>query len=200
MLGMVGLIERADQAMTQWFRQDGDDIILMGSTREDLGGSEYLKIVHAREQGSPPFLNAATEQALHDCVLALIREGLVQSAHDCSDGGLAVTLAESCMSGPDRRPGAVVRLSPGRLRTDAVLFGETQSRVVLSAKPGHRQAILDRAARLGVPAAVIGAVGGESLIVYVGDERSTARTVDVPVAALYDRWAYSIERTLNDGQ
>jgi phosphoribosylformylglycinamidine synthase len=197
MLGMVGLIERVEQTMTQWFKQNGDDIILLGSTREDLGGSEYVKIVHAREQGSPPYLSLEAEKAVHECVLALIREGLVQSAHDCSDGGLAVALAESCISGPDRRLGAVVGLSPGRLRTDALLFGETQSRVVLSAKPGHRQAILDQAARLGVPAAVIGAVGGESLIMYVGDERSTTGAVDVPVATLYDRWAFSIERTLN---
>jgi phosphoribosylformylglycinamidine synthase len=197
MLGMVGLIEQADQAMTQWFKQEGDDIILLGSCREDLGGSEYLKVVHAREQGSPPFLNAETEKALHDCVLALIRGGLVHSAHDCSDGGLAVALAESCMSGPDRTFGAVVRLTPGRLRKDAVLFGESQSRVVLSAKPAHRQAILDQAKRLGVPAEVIGAVNGDRLVIYVGDERSTERVITTPVATLHDRWAFSLERTVN---
>ena len=197
MLGMVGLIEQADTAMTQWFKQEGDDVILLGATREDLGGSEYLKVVHAREQGSPPFLSLEAEQAVQTCVLGLIREGVVQSAHDCSDGGLAVALAECCMSGPDRALGAVVRLSPGRLRTDAVLFGESQSRVVLSAKPAHRQAILDRAKRLGVPAVVIGAVGGVSLVVYLGDERATTKTLDVPVATLFDRWAFSIERTLN---
>ncbi|MBH0191448.1 MAG: phosphoribosylformylglycinamidine synthase II, partial [Nitrospira sp.] len=193
MLGMVGLIDQADQTMTQWFKQDGDEIILLGATREDLGGSEYLKIIHAREQGSPPLLNMDAEKALHECVLALVRGGLVQSAHDCSDGGLAVTLAESCFSGPDRKLGAVVRLAPGRIRKDAVLFGESQSRVVLSAKPSHRQAILDQAKGLGVPAEVIGAVTGARLTISLGD----APMVDVPVPTLHDRWALSIERTLN---
>jgi phosphoribosylformylglycinamidine synthase len=183
--------------MTQWFKQEGDDIILLGSTREDLGGSEYVKVIHAREQGSPPFLNVETEKALHDCVLTLIRGGLVHSAHDCSDGGLAVALAESCMSGPDRTLGAVVRLSPGRLRKDAVLFGESQSRVVLSAKPAHRQTILDQANRLGMPAAVIGAVTGDRLVVYLGSEPSTDKVIDAPIAALHDCWAFSLERTLN---
>ena len=197
MLGMVGLIELAEQTMTQWFKQEGDDIILLGASREDLGGSEYLKVVHAREQGSPPFLNMETEKALHDCVLALIRGGLIVSAHDCSDGGLTVALAESCMSGPDRRLGAVVRLTPGRLRKDAVLFGESQSRVVLSANPGHRQAILDQAKRLGVPVEVIGAVASDRLVVYLGDEQSTTKTIDAPIATLHDRWAFSLERTLN---
>ena len=76
MLGMVGLIESADKTMTQWFREDGDDIILLGATREDLGGSEYLKVLHSREQGSPPYLNLETEQAVQSCVLQLIRAGL----------------------------------------------------------------------------------------------------------------------------
>ncbi len=198
MLGMVGLIEQADQATTQWFKAEADDIILLGTAREDLGGSEYLKVVHAREQGSPPFLNMDAEQALQECVLALIRGGLVQSAHDCSDGGLAVALAESCMSGPGRPMGAVVKLAPGRLRKDAVLFGESQSRVVLSTKPAHRQAILDRAERLGVPAAVIGVVGGDRLVVSLGNEQVAATVIDIPATALYDRWAFAIERTLKN--
>jgi phosphoribosylformylglycinamidine synthase len=197
MLGMVGLIESADKTMTQWFREDGHDIILLGATREDLGGTEYLKVLHAREQGSPPYLNLETEKSAQDCVLRLIRSGLVQSAHDCSDGGLAVALAECCMSGPGPHRGAVVRLSLGRLRKDAVLFGESQSRIVLSSKPSDRQAILDQAAQLGVPAAVIGAVGGASLVVYLGDERSTTKTIDLPVATLADRWGLSLERTLS---
>ena len=197
MLGMVGLIESADRAMTQWFREDGDDIILLGSTREDLGGSEYLKVLHSREQGSPPYLNLDTEQAVQGCVLQLIRAGLVQSAHDCSDGGVTVALAECCMSGPDRSRGAVVRLTPGRQRKDSMLFGESQSRIIVSAKPAQRQAILEQAQRLGVPAGVIGAVGGASLVIYLGDEQSTTKTVDLPVATIADRWGYSLERKLS---
>ncbi len=197
MLGMVGLIESADKTMTQWFREDGDDIILLGATREDLGGSEYLKVQHSREQGSPPYLNLETEQAVQSCVLQLIRAGLVQSAHDCSDGGLAVALAECCISRPDRTRGAVVRLTPGRQRIDSMLFGESQSRIVVSAKPAQRQAILEQAQRLGVPAGVVGAVGGASLVIYVGDERSTTKTIDLPVATIADRWGLSLERRLS---
>ncbi|HJT22810.1 MAG TPA: phosphoribosylformylglycinamidine synthase subunit PurL [Nitrospira sp.] len=198
MLGMVGLIERADHAMTQWFKEQGDDIILLGTTRDDLGGSEYLKMLHHREQGSPPYLNMDAEQALHECTLSLIRSGLVQSAHDCSDGGLAVALAECCISSEDRKLGAVVKLFPGRLRHDAVLFGESQSRIVLSAKRVHRQAILDQARRLGVPAEVVGGVGGDRLVVYVGDQQSTTKTIDVAIADLYGQWACSLERMLGD--
>jgi phosphoribosylformylglycinamidine synthase len=197
MLGMVGLIERAERAMTQWFKAQGADIILLGSMRDDLGGSEYLKVLHHREQGSPPYLNMDAEQALHECTLGLIPSGLVQSAHDCSDGGLAVALAESCISSEDRKLVAVVKLTPGRLRNDAVLFGESQSRIVLSAKRVHRQTILDQASRLGVPAEVIGGVGGDRLVVYVGDQQSTMKTIDLPVADLYDQWACSIEKMLD---
>jgi phosphoribosylformylglycinamidine synthase len=197
MLGMVGLIEDAERTMTQWFKQVGDDIILLGLSREDLGGSEYLKVVHAREQGSPPYLSLNTEKALHDCVLSLIQDGLLQSAHDCSEGGVAVVLAESCISGPERTLGAVVRLPRGRLRKDAVLFGESQSRVVASAKPVHRQAILELARRFSVPAEVIGTVFGNRLIITMGDEGFSEPVIDQPLEALLDRWAFSVERSLN---
>ncbi len=197
MLGMVGLIEDAERTMTQWFKQDGDVVIVLGSTREDLGGSEYIKVVHAREQGSPPYLSLDAEQALHGCVLSLIHDGLLQSAHDCSEGGVAVALAESCMSGSERALGAMVTLTKGRLRKDAVLFGESQSRVVISAKPIHRQAILDRASQFGVPGEVVGAVSGDRLIVSVADEGRLERVIDQPVESLRDQWAFSLERSLN---
>jgi len=196
MLGMVGLIEEAGRTMTQWFKQEGDDIILLGSSREDLGGSEYLKVIHSREQGSPPYLSLEAEKVMHECVLNLISSGSVRSAHDCSDGGLAVALAECCLSAQDRKLGAVVKLTLGRLRRDAVLFGESQSRVLLSAKRENRQAVLDQARRLGVPAEVIGAVGGNQLVIYLGDEHSTTKAVDVPLSTLHDRWADSLERML----
>ena len=196
-LGMVGLIEDAERTMTQWFKSEGDDIILLGPTREDLGGSEYLKVVQAREQGSPPYLNLDTEKGLQDCVLSLIRGGLLQSAHDCSDGGIAVALAESCISGSEGTRGAVVTLPKGRLRNDAVLFGESQSRVVISVKPSQRQAVLDHAKSSGVPADVIGRVSGERLVISVRHEGTEECLIDQPVSGLLDRWAYALERSLN---
>src|SRR4029078_3510418 len=146
MLGVVGLCRTADRAMTQCVRDDGDAIVLLGKSRDDLGGSEYLKVLQHREQGSPPLLNLETEKALHEFVLKVIHEGLVQSAHDCSDGGLAVALAECCVSGPHAAHGAVVKLGLGSLRRDALLFGESQSRIILSTRPDAVESLLTRAA------------------------------------------------------
>lgn len=198
MLGMVGLIEDANRVMTQWFRNDGDAIVLLGQTRDDLGGSEYLKIVQHREQGSPPFLNLDTEKTLQEFVLNVIHEGLVQSAHDCSDGGLAVTLAESCVSRPGAARGAVVKLGLGSLRRDALLFGESQSRIVLSVRPNDLEALLSRAAKAGVPAAHIGTVGGNRFIIEVERGRgSDGCRIDLPIAQVSDRWAHALEVQLS---
>jgi phosphoribosylformylglycinamidine synthase len=199
MLGMVGLIDAADKTMTQWFKQDGDAILLLGKTKEDLGGSEYLKVLHHREQGSPPFLSLETEKALHDFILKVIREGVVQSAHDCSDGGLSVALAECCISGPDTRRGAVVRLPLDALRRDALLFGESQSRVLLSVKPNMVDQVLNHAWDSGIPAMKIGTVGGDRFVIDVEKGQwSEGCRIDLPVDQLHDRWAFSIERTLNE--
>src|SRR5438094_6787208 len=111
---MVGLIEPAARLMTHWFKQAGDAIILLGTTKEDVGGTEYLRVIHHREQGTPPVFSPEIEKAVQAGVLKLIRDGLVRSAHDCSDGGLAVTLTECCFSGPAPL-GAVVRLSSNGL-------------------------------------------------------------------------------------
>ncbi|HTL60224.1 MAG TPA: phosphoribosylformylglycinamidine synthase subunit PurL [Nitrospira sp.] len=198
MLGMVGLIEEADRAMTQWFREEGDAIILLGKTRDDLGGSEYLKVLQHREQGSPPLLNLTTEKALHDFVLKVIHEGLVQSAHDCSDGGFAVALAECCASNPDTARGAVVKLGLGSLRRDALLFGESQSRIILSMRPNTVESFLSRAAAAGVPATHIGTVGGERFVIDI--ERGTQSDgyrIDLPIHQVVDRWAQAIEEQLS---
>jgi len=196
-LGMVGLIEPADRAMTPWFKQAGDQIILLGATKEDLGGTEYLRVVHQREQGTPPLLNLETEKTLQHCVLRLIREGLVRSAHDCSDGGVAVALAECCVTNSLQPLGAVVKLAAGPLRFDSLLFGESQSRVVLSVSPAHCEAVLRKAGEAGVEATVIGTVGGERLVVEVeAGGRGSGCRIDADLETLYDRWGNSLERSL----
>ena len=198
MLGMVGLIEKADKAMTQWFREDGAAIVLFGQTRDDLGGSEYLKVMQHREQGSPPYLNLEAEEALQKFVLKVIHEGLVQSAHDCSDGGLAVALAECCVSGPSTPRGAVVKLGLGSLRRDALLFGESQSRIILSTKPNVVESLLSRATEAGIPAAHIGSVGGDRLIVEVERGRlADGDRIDLPIREVSDRWARALEELLS---
>ena len=201
MIGMVGLIEQADLAVTQWFKQAGDVIILLGTTREDLGGTEYLKILHHREQGSPPFLSLETEQAVQACTVALIRLGLVRSAHDCSDGGLVVALAESCISAPSGRLGAVVQLPLGRLRRDALFFGESQSRVILSVKPDEAERVLQTAREMGVAASKIGTVGGDRCVVTLDDGPSgPGAKIDVDLDSLFDRWAHALERALTSAE
>jgi phosphoribosylformylglycinamidine (FGAM) synthase-like enzyme len=121
---------------------------------------------------------------------------LIQSAHDCSDGGLAVALAECCLSSPGVRLGAVVQLPRSQFRRDAQLFGESQSRVVLSVTPEHRDIVMRAAEEAGVPAAVIGKVGGERLTIELLVESGAGYRVDHPVEVLYDVWAHAIERTL----
>ena len=200
MLGMVGLIGKADRAMTQWFREEGDVIILLGKTRDDLGGSEYLKVLHHREQGSPPYLSLDTEKNLHDFILKVIHEGLVQSTHDCSDGGLAVALAECCVSAPGAKRGAVVKLALDSLRRDALLFGESQSRVVLSVGPDQAESVLNRAWDAGIPATNIGRVGGDRLVIDVEKGQwSEGCRIDLPISQVFDRWAHAIERALERG-
>ena len=196
-VGMVGLIESLHHVMTQWFKTPGDRILLFGENKEDLGGTEYLKVVHYREQGSPPWLNLEAEKALHDCVLQVIREGLAQSMHDCSDGGLAVTLAECCFLPPettDQSLGATVHLRARGLRTDALLFGESPSRAVASVSPARVQRVLTLAREYGVPVEDVGVVGGDRLIVRVDGQ--AVDSINVPVSALYERWSQSLERKL----
>jgi phosphoribosylformylglycinamidine synthase len=196
-IGMVGLIDPAEQATVQWFKHPGDMIILLGTTKEDLGGTEYLRVVHAREQGSPPALDLKTEKEVQQCVLTLIRAGLVHSAHDCSDGGLAVALAECCVSNPAQPLGAVVRLHADGLRRDALLFGESQSRVVLTVAPADAGEALRVAWDVGVPAAVIGVVVRERLVIEVGPDRGgQGCRIETDLSALTDRWGKSLERTL----
>jgi hypothetical protein len=101
---MVGIIEKPEHITTQWFKDEGDVIILLGEPVDQadpilgLGGSAYLQVVHGQKTGTPPRCDLETEKTLHTTLLGLIQSGLVKSAHDCSEGGLAVTLAESCIS------------------------------------------------------------------------------------------------------
>ena len=143
---------------------------MLGETKEELGGTQYLSVVHHREQGLPPELVLDAETALYRCVLELTGSGLVESAHDCSDGGLAVALAECCMSA-DTSVGAVITVAnPHGIRRDAILFGESQSRVALSVKSDAVDRVLAVAARWGVPADRIGETGGDRLSMTVAGE------------------------------
>ncbi len=164
-VGMVGLISDCSKAITQFFKKEGDVIILLGETKEELGGSEYLKILHNKERGKPPELILDLESRLHDVCLEAIHKGFVKSAHDCSEGGLAIAIAESAVSGPVTL-GAEISLESS-IRKDALLFGESQSRIVLSASKKHIEKIIGIAEKKEVPATIIGKVTKNSLKVHI---------------------------------
>ncbi len=178
-VGMVGLITDVDHITTQHFKGEGDVIILLGETFGELGGSEYQKLVTGSISGRPPQLDLQKEAAVQQLVLKAIRQGLVQSAHDLSEGGLGVALAESCFG---QEIGATVELAT-ELRTDVALFSESQSRVLLSVKAADADAVLAMANELGVPAQEIGTTGGERLVVKVnGGEAISAPLSDLKAA------------------
>jgi len=188
-VGMVGLVADVDHLTTQAFQAEGDRIVLLGETRAELGGSELQYAVLGVTEGRPPQLDLAVESRLLDAVLAAIRAGLVRSAHDLAEGGLAVALAESCISG---RIGAKVALDSG-LRADLALFSESQSRILLSVEPGKADELLRLMAAAGVPAADIGVVGGGDLVVRVNDEAKVTRSVET----LTQHWKDAIPCRMN---
>jgi phosphoribosylformylglycinamidine synthase len=128
-IGMIGVVEDVSKVVTQDFKDEGDAIVLLGETKEELGGSEYLKIMHSMKKGDAPSLDLEKEKAVQKVVLSAIQQGLVKSAHDCSEGGLAVALAECCIT--KKEIGAKIKVDEN-VRKDALLFGESQSRIILS--------------------------------------------------------------------
>jgi phosphoribosylformylglycinamidine synthase len=199
-IGMVGLIEREEEITTQWFKQAGDAILLLGETREDIGGTEYLKVMHSREVGMPPWLDLERERALQNCVLVLIQNGWVQSAHDCSEGGLLVTLAESCFTHPTTSFGAQITLKQERLRLDALLFGESPSRVLLSVKQDHLEQVQHYIQDLGkdVPMNFLGRVTDiKQMDVTVQRSKNQASyNMTLPLPDLVDRWHTGVSKHL----
>ena len=165
-VAVVGLLEERSLHTTQWFKEDGDLVALIGLTMEEFGGSEYLKIMCDRVEGKPPHLDLRLAQSVNRLCLELIRKKLLASAHDCSEGGLAVALAESCMSHPLAPKGATLGID-STVRNDAFLFGESQSRILISFSAKNRLAVEAKAEAMEVPFAFIGKVGGDSLIVDI---------------------------------
>ena len=201
-ISVVGLIEKIEHVTTQWFKGEGDAIILLGDAVEatplqGLGGSAYLQVVHGKKNGSPPRCDLEVAKTLHTTLIGLIQSGLVKSAHDCSEGGLAVALAESCISqliarDTPRLMGAQIDLSQIKdIRLDALLFGETQSRIVISCKALDAVKVVERAKLMGVPAVQIGKVGGDQLTL-----KTAGGEVSAPLTELHDAWWNSIARAM----
>jgi phosphoribosylformylglycinamidine synthase len=169
-IGMVGLVESLAHVTRSAFEDDGDAIVLLGEPTAELGGSEYLARIHGLVGGAPPQCDPALERATIEVLLETIRGGHVSSAHDCSDGGLAVALAECAILRRERLTGAEVDLSAwAHLPLRALLFGEAQARIVVGT--GAPEAVLAAARRRGVPARRIGQVraAARELSLRVGD-------------------------------
>jgi phosphoribosylformylglycinamidine synthase len=180
-IGMIGIIPDYKKRCTQYFKNEGDVIILLGETKEEVGGSEYLKVMHDKVAGDAPELDLEKEKAVQKVVYDAIQKGLVSSAHDCSEGGLAVALAECCMNG---KIGAditddVFRIT--NIRNDALLFGESQSRIILSADKKSAGKIEQLAKKNHVRFAIIGQVDGERI--KIGE------LIDLPLRRIQEAWS-----------
>jgi len=178
-IGMVGVLESLDHARPAAFQKDGDAIILLGAPTDELGASEYLHTIHGVVAGAPPRCDLVAEKALVAALLESIAAKAVSSAHDCSDGGLGVALAECTMLDRDRMLGADVDLTPwANLPTRALLFGEAQGRVVLTTS--RMADVLAIAKKHGVPAARIGTVRNNArLEISVGPKKFGAALSDL---------------------
>ena len=202
-VAMVGLIEKPEHITTQWFKDEGDAIILLGDivdTKDPLlglGGSAYLQVIHGLKTGTPPRCDLVKEKELHLALRSLIYSGVVKSAHDCSEGGLAVALAECCISQQIAREtprliGAEIDLSNIQdVRLDALLFGETQSRVVISVSALQAPKVLAQAKILGIPARRLGKVGGTALQI-----KTSQGNLNYDLRELHDLWWNAIARAM----
>jgi phosphoribosylformylglycinamidine synthase len=186
-VGMLGVLERLEQRAGSRFRAEGDAILLVGPDARDTAGSEYEKVLLGALRGDAPALELELERRVQDLVLGLVREGWVRSAHDCSEGGLAVALAESAFA--DETPfGVGVDLGPAP--GAGALFGEAPSRVVVSCAPQTAERLERRAAEAGVPCRRLGAVGAP------GGRFRIAGVLDLSVAELYDAWEGALPRLM----
>ena len=200
-IGMVGLIDKEEHITTQWFKNAGDEIILVGKVGDELGGSRFLKVCHGKRIGPPPHVDLAREIEIQNAVRDLIRAGLVRSAHDCSEGGLAVALAESCFNptglcGADVDLGGVEAAVPAASseylagNTPATaLFNESQSRIVISVTPENLEKTMSILQKGNVPHQRLGTVTGDELRI-----RANIENFRWPITDLYDDWWNSIRR------
>jgi phosphoribosylformylglycinamidine synthase len=198
-IGMIGLVEDVRRVVTQGFKREGHLVALVGEAGDDLAASEYAATVEGRtfeemiaSGARVPRLDLAREKAVQEAVLLAAEEGLLQSAHDCSDGGLAVALAECCFSSLGREAvGASVELG-GEPGAAAQLFGETPSRVVVSFDESQRTRFERIAAQAGAPLKIIGRVGGARLQIKVGGDE----LINQSVAELERLWRGALGKKL----
>jgi phosphoribosylformylglycinamidine synthase II len=161
-VGMIGRIEDYSHRLQAGFKNEGDFVLLIGSSHNDLGGSEYLKVEHGMVAGRPPALDLVRERAVGQLLLAASRGGQIRTAHDCSEGGLLVALAECCLLGGMGMRGPALTLEPP-LRLDAACFGESPGRFIVSAASRAMPELQSLARRHHVEISLLGMAGGDVL-------------------------------------
>ena len=188
-VAVVGLIEDQTKIMTQGFKKPGHCIGLIGFTMEELGGSEYLKVLFDKTKGKPPVLDRKNEKQVQEFCLELIQKGLIQSAHDCSEGGLAIAVAESCFAAPEEALGAKLELE-STLRGDTLLFGESQSRIVISFPEELTEQIENLALSYHVDFSLIGVTGGSQFTVSINGQEYIKQEIE----SIKNIWKTSLGR------
>ncbi len=186
-IGMIGLVEDIDHITTQAFSHEGDVILLLGTNTDYLGASEYLHTIFNQTRGDVPTLDLKFEKQMQDSLLSAIQNGVIKSAHDCSEGGLAVALAESCLANQEYPVGATITLNDS-IRPDALLFGEAQSRIVISCSASDTATVKAHFSKQNIPCAEIGTVGG--------DRFTIKGLIDLPLSQLADRYFFSLQRLM----
>ncbi len=187
-IGMVGLIENLENITTAEFKNENDLIYLLGEDYEEVGGSEYLKLIHNLVTGEIPRIDLQTEKDLHKLILHLIDNGLINSAHDISDGGIITAIAESCIINPEKPFGAKVKI-PIKTREDFSFFSESQSRVIVSVDPESQNKFEETVAKNFTHFLLIGNVIGTSL--NVNDQ------YDFPIDQLIDLYYSAIQKRMD---
>jgi phosphoribosylformylglycinamidine synthase len=178
-VAMVGVIPDLAALPEPWFQREGDRIVLLGEDRSELGGAAYLRLLYGIEQGRPPAVDLEAELRLAELLRSGIARRWIRTAHDLSEGGLLIALAEACF-GRRRLLGARVEVP----LAGAALFSESQARAIVACPPTVTEALLREAEAAGVPARDIGEVGGTDLEVRTGGE-----TLKASVAALHEIWS-----------
>jgi phosphoribosylformylglycinamidine synthase subunit PurL len=194
-IGMVGVIEDLDHVTTSGFAAEGDVIILLGSNTDELGGSEYLKTVHGTVAGDAPALDLELEKRLQRSLLGVIRSGWIRSAHDVSEGGLAVALAESAI-GDERSPFGVDVELDDPLAPASLLYGEGQSRVIVSCAAGDGNHVLEHFTAAGVHAREIGRVGPVNGRFRIATPEAV---IDLPIETVVRTYYDAIPRRMDAG-
>jgi len=185
-LGVVGLIKDIRRSARPGFAGPGDSVILLGETKEELGGSEYLRTIHGIEAGPVPRLDLELEKRVQEVCLEAVEAGLVRSAHDLAEGGLAAALAESSFYSRGMT-GCRIELESA-IRPDALLFGESQSRILVTCRPGKSRLVLELAEKNGVPARTIGRTGGQEIVISSEGQE----LVKIGLEEAYSRWKNAV--------